>query len=146
MRQNDQQGLVILIIVVLIIVALARRRWRPSSTAFGTANWASEKLLKAKGMLGNVGLILGRTRSGKLIRAANYCHVLLVGATGAGKGISVIIPNLLSYFRGSVVCFDIKGDLYATCRKRRAARGQRVFRLAPFNNGADTFNPLDTIR
>jgi len=146
MHPKDQQALTILIGVVVMIAVLCRRRWRPSTTACGTASWASESVLKAAGMLGNVGLILGRTMSGKLIRAANYCHVLLVGATGAGKGVSIIIPNLLSYFRGSVVCFDTKGDLYATCRKRRAAKGQRIIRLAPFNNGTDCFNPLDTIR
>jgi type IV secretion system protein VirD4 len=44
-----------------------------------------------------------------------------------------------------VVVFDTKGDLHATCRKRRAARGQRIIRLAPFNNGTHSFNPLETI-
>ncbi len=58
---------------------------------------------------------------------------------------SIIIPNLCSYFRGSVVCFDTKGDLHTTCGKRREARGERVIRLAPFNGGTDKFNPLDTI-
>jgi type IV secretion system protein VirD4 len=144
MNPNDQQALAILMVFVVIFAVLARRRWRPSTTAFGTACWASENMLKAAGMLGNVGLILGRTMSGKMIRAANYCHVLLVGATGAGKGVSIIIPNLLSYTRGSVVVFDCKGDLHATCRRRRAAMG-RVIRLAPFNGGKDKFNPLDTI-
>jgi type IV secretion system protein VirD4 len=143
---HDNDKLVILISVVVLIAALARRRrWVPSGTAFGTACFASETVLKAAGMLGNAGLILGRTMNGTLIRAASYCHVLLVGATGAGKGVSIIIPNLLSYFRGSVVCFDVKGDLHATCGKRRAAKGQRIIRLAPFNDGTDQFNPLDTI-
>src|SRR5208282_5402962 len=109
------------------------------------ASWMSEKALKAAGMLGNAGLVLGRTMSGKIIRVPSYCHVLLVGGTGSGKGVSVIIPNLLAYFRGSVICFDVKGDLYATCGKRRAARGQRIIRLAPFNDGRDRFNPLDAI-
>ena len=146
MNQNDQQGLLFVIVAVVVIAALAHRRWRPSTTAFGTACWASAKALKAAGMLGNVGLILGRTMSGKMIRVANYCHVLLVGGTGSGKGVSIIIPNLLAYLRGSVVCFDTKGDLHASCGKRRAARGQRIIRLAPFNNDSDSFNPLDTIR
>jgi type IV secretion system protein VirD4 len=143
---NDQQALVIVIGALLVLAALARRRWQPSSTAFGTARWASEKVLQAAGMLGESGLLLGRTLSGKLIRVANYCHVLLVGATGSGKGVSIIIPNLLAYFRGSVVCFDTKGDLYALCQRRRAGNGSRVIRLAPFNHGTDTFNPFDTIR
>jgi type IV secretion system protein VirD4 len=144
MNQNDQQLLPILVAVV-ILALLARRRWKPSTTAFGTASWASEVVLKAAGMLGNAGLILGRTISGKLIRVPSYCHVLLVGSTGSGKGVSIITPNLLSYLRGSVVCFDTKGDLHATCAKRRAAKGQRIIRLAPFNDGTDSFNPLDAI-
>ena len=105
MNPNDQQALAILVVFAVMIAVVARRRWRPSTTAFGTACWASEKVLKAAGMLGNVGLILGRTMSGKMIRAANYCHVLLVGGTGSGKGVSIVIPNLLAYFRGSVVVF-----------------------------------------
>jgi type IV secretion system protein VirD4 len=145
MNKTDQQALMILAVIAVLIVVFARRRWLPSTTAFGTASWASEKVLRAAGMLGHSGLILGRTMSGKLIRAANYCHILLVGATGAGKGVSIIIPNLLAYYRGSVVCFDTKGDLHATSAKRRAARGERIIRLAPFNNGTHCFNPLDTI-
>jgi type IV secretion system protein VirD4 len=145
MNEHDQQ-VALFIFVMFLLAALARRRWRPSVTAFGTACWASEKMLKAAGMLGASGLILGRTLSGEIIRARNYCHVLLVGATGAGKGVSIVIPNLLSYYRGSVVCFDTKGDLFATCGSRRRARGQRIIRLAPFNNGKDSFNPLDSVR
>src|ERR1700722_3610659 len=108
MNQHDQQ--VLAVIIVILIAVLARRRWRPSTTAFGTAQWASGHLLRAKGFLGTAGLILGRTLSGRLIRVPRYCHVLLVGGTGSGKGVSIIIPNLLSYFRGSMVCFDPKGD------------------------------------
>lgn len=144
MNQNDQQLLPILVAVVIIAV-LTRRRWQPSTTAMGTASWASDAVLKAEGMFGNSGLILGRTRGGKLIRLPSYSAVLLVGSTGSGKGVSIITPNLLSYSRGSVVCFDTKGDLYATCAERRAANGQRIIRLAPFNNGTDFFNPLDAI-
>jgi len=144
-QNNDQQGFLLVIAAVIVIAALARKRWRPSTSAFGTASWASEQALKAAGMLGNVGLVLGRTMSGKMIRVANYCHVLLVGGTGSGKGVSFIIPNLLAYFRGSVVIFDCKCDLLATVGKRRAAKGERIIVLAPFNNGKDKLNPFDTI-
>jgi len=136
--------MIILLIIFVVMAALARRRWQPSTTAYGTACWASEKMLKSAGMLGQAGLVLGRTATGKLIRAVNYCHVLLVGATGAGKGVSIIVPNLLTYVRGSLVCFDTKGDLHGTCGRRRRRMG-RVIRLAPFNHGSHAFNPLDTI-
>src|SRR5437870_1389711 len=96
-------------------------------------------------MLAGKGLVLGRTFSGKLICLPKYTHVFLCGATGSGKGVSFVIPNLLRYFLGSIVCLDFKGDLFAAVAAFRAARGQRIIRLAPFNGGADSFNPLDTI-
>jgi type IV secretion system protein VirD4 len=145
MMEQNQKLLLLLIGALVVLAVLARRRWQPSNTAFGTASWASEQVLARARMLGNTGLILGRTTTGKLIRVVDYCHVLLVGATGAGKGVAVIIPNLLAFFRGSVVCFDTKGDLYATCAQRRKSRGERIVRLAPFSAGADCWNPLDMI-
>jgi type IV secretion system protein VirD4 len=105
----------------------------------------SEKVLRAAGMLAGYGLIVGRTCKGALIRPPDFCHVLVCGGTGAGKGVSIIIPNLLSWFRSSIVCFDTKGDLYETTAGPRAAKGERILRLAPFNGGRDAFNPLDTI-
>src|SRR5262249_19055666 len=122
-----------------------RRRWRGSGTAFGTASWMSDKALRAAGMLTGTGLILGRTFKGELIRLRDYCHVLLCGTPGSGKGIGLIIPNLLAYRRGSIMCFDTKGDLHATTAGRRAAWGECIRWLAPFNGGTDALNPLDTI-
>jgi type IV secretion system protein VirD4 len=142
---NSIEGLVTLAVIVLIVLAACYRPpWQASTTAFGQACWATEKTLRLAGMLANRGLILGRTLGGRLIRLPHYCHILLVGATGAGKGVSVIIPQLLSY-RGSLICFDTKGDLFETTAARRARMGQRIIRLAPFNGGEDTLNPLDGI-
>ncbi|MFL5341688.1 MAG: type IV secretory system conjugative DNA transfer family protein [Gemmataceae bacterium] len=141
----DDQIISLLIIVAVVALLFYRRRWRGSGTAYGTAAWMTDKALRAAGMLAGRGLVLGRTFKGALIRLPDYCHVLLCGTPGSGKGVSIIIPNLLSYFSGSIVCFDTKGDLFETTAKRRATRGQRIVRLAPFNGGTDAFNPLDTI-
>jgi type IV secretion system protein VirD4 len=137
--------------VVFVVIALAALvRYRPgfqgSRTAFGTSRWATLRDLLAAGMLAGDGLILGRTLGGRLIRLpANACHTLLVGATGSGKGVSIIIPQLLTY-RGSLFCFDTKGDLFRSAAAHRASRmGHRIVRLAPFNGGTDALNPLDTI-
>jgi type IV secretion system protein VirD4 len=138
-------ALLIIAAAVGLAILLSRRRWRGSGTAFGAASWMSEKMLRAAGMLAGTGLILGRTFKGALIRLPDYCHVLLTGGTGSGKGVSICTPNLLSYFRGSIVCFDPKCDLHDTTAARRAARGERIIRLAPFNRGTDALNPLDTI-
>jgi type IV secretion system protein VirD4 len=141
---NGNDLLILLVILAIVGAALMPRKWAASTTAFGTARWATEKMLHLAGMLGSRGLILGRTLGGRLIRLPAYCHVLLVGPTGSGKGISIIIPQLLSH-RGSLVCFDTKGDLFEITAAKRARRGNRILRLAPFNGGADTLNPLDAI-
>jgi type IV secretion system protein VirD4 len=141
----DDQIIFLLIIAVVVALVFCRRRWRPSATAFGTACWMSERVLRNLGMLAGKGLVLGRTFGGALIRLPDYCHVLCCGGSGSGKGVSIILPNLLTYLRGSIICFDTKGDLYKITAKRRAKMGERIIRLAPFNGGKDTFNPLDTI-
>ena len=141
----DDQVIFLLAIAAIMALVFFRRRWRPSRTAFGTAKWMSDGVLRKAGMLAGKGLVLGRTFAGALIRLPDYCHVLCCGGTGSGKGISIILPNLLTYRRGSIICFDIKGDLYEITAKRRAAMGERIIRLAPFNGGKDTFNPLDAI-
>jgi type IV secretion system protein VirD4 len=141
----DDQVVSLAIIIGVLLIVFYRRRWRGSGTAYGAASFMTDKALRASGMLAGYGLVLGRTFKGALIRLPDYCHVLVCGSTGSGKGVSIIIPNLLTYELGSVVCFDTKGDLFATTARRRTAMGQRVIRLAPFNGGSDAFNPLDSV-
>ncbi len=64
----DDQAISLLILAVFFVMVFHRRGWRPSGTAFGTATWMSEKLLRAGGMLAGNGLVLGRTLQGELIR------------------------------------------------------------------------------
>ena len=142
----DDQIICLLIIGVVVALVFCRRRWRPSGTAFGTATWMSESFLRKAGMLAGkracpwAHLSAARSSACRIIATCLCC-----GGTGSGKGVSIILPNLLTYCRGSIFCFDTKGDLYETSAKRRAAKGERIIRLAPFNGGEDALNPLDTI-
>src|SRR5262249_47568105 len=61
----------------------------------------------------------------------------------SGKGL-FINSQLLRDDR-SAICFDTKGDLCEPTAARRASMGQRIIRLAPFNGGPDSLNPLDAI-
>src|SRR5438874_5468861 len=110
----EDQVVALLIIAAVLALVFYRRRWRGSGTAFGVASWMSEKALRAAGMLAGKGLVLGRTFKGALICLPHFCHVIVCGGTGSGKGVSVMIVNLLRWFRSSIVCFDMKGDLYDT--------------------------------
>lgn len=84
----------------------------------------------------------------RMLRLTSYIHLATYAPAGAGKGIAVLIPNLLSY-RGSCVVTDPKGELFkATAKHRRKKFGSKIFRLDPFEicgPGSDTLNPLDFI-
>jgi len=75
-------------------------------------------------------------------------HLLTIAPTGAGKGISCIIPSLLRY-PGPVIVIDPKGENYAVTAERRRALGQEVVVLDPIGitNAPEpgALNPLDLI-
>jgi type IV secretion system protein VirD4 len=58
-------------------------------------------------------------------------HLVTVAPTGAGKGVSCIIPALLTW-QGPAIVVDPKGENYAVTASRRRAMGQRVHVLDPF--------------
>src|SRR5438132_10544487 len=105
----DDQIVALLVIAAVVALVFYRRRWRGSGTAFGVAAWMTEKALRAAGMLAGNGLVLGRTFKGALICLPHFCHCILCGGSGSGKGVSIVITNLLTWFRSSIVCFDTKG-------------------------------------
>ena len=72
-------------------------------------------------------------------------HLLTIAPTGAGKGRSVIIPNLLR-FEGSVIVIDPKGETWHVTNRRRREMGQEVRLLDPFgavSRRTDSLNPFD---
>ena len=74
-------------------------------------------------------------------------HILTCAPTGAGKGVGVVIPNLLGY-PGSAFVLDLKGENYAVTAPARRASGQDVFLVDPYGiTGAagHALNWLDTL-
>jgi hypothetical protein len=92
------------------------------------------------------GLFLGY-RGARQIGWQDDRHALTVAGTRAGKGTSLIVPNLLRY-PGSVLVIDPKGELGRITGRRRAQLGELVV-LDPFReNGrwaSGSFNPLDEL-
>ena len=82
-----------------------------------------------------------------LVKLSGAVHTMVVAPTSRGKGVSCVIPFLLSCPE-SVVVVDPKGENYELTHERRRALGHRMVRIDPFEmqgKGADTFNPLDAI-
>lgn len=82
------------------------------------AEWAGiEDLGSEEWVYDQARLFLGY-RGGRTVGWRDDRHVLTVAGSRAGKGVSLIIPNLLLY-HGSVLAIDPKGELAAiTCRAR----------------------------
>ncbi len=73
-------------------------------------------------------------------------HMITIAGTRAGKGATVIIPNLLLW-KGSTLVIDPKGTNAAVTMQRRKLMGQAVHLLDPFNLIDDaekaSINPLE---
>ena len=96
-------------------------------------------------------VLLGQTKDGRLIGLDDDRHLLTVAGSRAGKGVSVILPNLVKY-TGSVLVLDPKGEnATLTAGHRGEALGHEVFVLDPFgkadvpNTCRATFNPMASL-
>ncbi len=115
-------------------------------TLHGSARWASKKEAKARGLLGDQGVIVGKL-DGRFLRYDAPGHLATFAPTRSGKGAGQIIPTLLTY-PGSVFVTDIKRENFDVTAAYRADKlGQQVVRIDPSNpDPAVIFNPLDCVR
>ncbi|TWB21106.1 type IV secretory system conjugative DNA transfer family protein [Nitrospirillum bahiense] len=127
-----------------------RARVDETASAHGSARWATFNHLRRAGLLGNDGLVLGRWPGrliSPLLRVATDRHLLTIAPTRSGKGVSAVIPNLLTY-PGSALVIDPKGENAKATALRRAAMGQEVHILDPWgitHLPASALNPLDPL-
>ena len=83
-----------------------------------------------------------------LVRLSNAVHTMVVSPTGGGKGVSFVIPHLLTC-PDSMVVVDFKGEnARLTAEHRRQVFGHQIVLLDPFRVVTQSpagFNPLDFI-
>lgn len=91
------------------------------------------------------GILVGKFK-GDLVRLSGQQFVILAAPTRSGKGVGVVIPNLLEY-RESVVVLDIKQENYELTSGWRASQGQKVYLFNPFaeNRHTHRWNPLSYV-
>src|SRR5579863_10135092 len=120
---------------------LSPLRSRP--TSLGSARWGSTRRLESPH-----GFIVGRGGRwhSPLLRYAGDAHILTLAPTGAGKGVSCVIPALLDY-PGSMFVIDPKGENYAVTADYRRSIGHEVVALDPFGlaGGTGSFNPMESL-
>lgn len=116
-----------------------------SESFLGDARWASQNDIRKAGLFSSKGILLGKYRGRFLYSDANT-HVMCVAPTRSGKGIGVVIPNLLSW-EDSVVCFDIKQENFEKTAGFRKSHGHEVFLWAPMSKDRKShrYNPFSEI-
>jgi len=128
--------------------ALGFLRWKARhgsvapATTHGSAQFADER--RARSALGGVdGLIIGRAAGGWLMRYDGPGHLLTLAPTRSGKGVGVVLPNLIAADR-AILCVDPKGENARIAARARARFGP-VHVLDPFGvsgRPAAAYNPL----
>jgi len=125
----------------LLVMSLTNQR----KPLHGEARFASHDEIQQAGLYGERGVIVGKI-GGRYLVYGGQEFVLLAAPTRSGKGVSIVLPNLLHYDE-SVVVLDIKMENFAYTSKFRQAHGHHVFLFNPFGADGQThrWNPLDAV-
>lgn len=138
------------LLVVLPAALLAASK--PQRSLHGDARFANAAEITRAGLTAgptsgsSASILLGRYR-GQFLHLPGQLSVMLSAPTRSGKGVGVVIPNLL-HWPDSVVVLDIKGENYDVTAGYRAAHGQAVYAFSPFEETAHShrWNPLTAAR
>ena len=127
----------------LLVLVASRERVK----LHGDARWANQADVRKAQLLADKGIILGRA-FGKTLRLGGTEHVLVEAPTRAGKGVGIVIPNLLEWEQSAVI-LDVKQENFQVTGGYRASTlGQQVFLVNPLDVDGKTacYNPLDYIK
>ena len=120
--------------------------WRTASPSLhGEARFSGMSDLVKAGFFkqSDTSLVVGKY-NGKLLHYSGQQFALLAAPTRSGKGVGIVIPNLLSY-KSSVVVLDIKQENFnLTSGYRKKVLGQEVYLFNPFAEDGRThrWNPF----
>ena len=132
---------------VSIAVAIGMSVWRAREAknveTYGSARWAGIEEVKAAGLLGSDGVVLGKLDRDYL-RHDGPEHVLCFAPTRSGKGVGLVVPSLLAW-PGSAIVHDIKGENWQLTAGFRSRHG-RVLLFDPTNPNSSAYNPLLEVR
>jgi type IV secretion system protein VirD4 len=136
-------GILSVLVGAGVVAAGVMRGLRPP--LHGAARWASEAEVVRAGLRADHGVVLGR-KAGRLLVFGGSEHVMLHAPTRSGKGVGVVIPNLLTW-PDSLVVLDVKRENWEASAGFRAAHGQEVLLFDPLDPEGRTarFNPLGHI-
>jgi type IV secretion system protein VirD4 len=129
--------------LILPLAALIQGREKP---LYGSAKLASLYETTKAGLFAKKGIVLGR-KGRRLLVFSGAQHVLMSAPTRSGKGVGIVIPNLL-HWSDSVVVLDIKQENWNITSKYRAKVLKQacfLFNPAAADGRSHRYNPLTYI-
>ncbi|WP_045768082.1 type IV secretory system conjugative DNA transfer family protein [Xanthomonas albilineans] len=113
---------------------------------YGNARWARSGDLSRHDVLKDDPHGLIACRFGRRFIRIKSKHLLLAASTRGGKGVSVVIPNLLAWLESAVI-LDVKREAWEKTAGQRAKYG-KVYLFDPFSDDGSThrWNPLGYVR
>jgi type IV secretion system protein VirD4 len=130
-------------IAAAIGMSVWRAREAKNVATYGSARWAEPGDVKAVGLLGADGVVLGQLGH-EYLRHDGPEHVLCFAPTRSGKGVGLVVPSLLTW-PGSAIVHDIKGENWQLTAGYRSQHG-RVLLFDPTNARSSAYNPLLEVR
>jgi type IV secretion system protein VirD4 len=129
---------------LLLLVPLLRTSER---ALHGRARFAGRADLRKHGLLQSSvqGIVVGKLGN-DLLRLSGQQFVILAAPTRSGKGVGVVVPNLLDY-QESMVVLDIKQENFDLTSGWRKSQGQDIYLFNPFAEDRRThrWNPLSYV-
>lgn len=143
------------LILTLIIKMVLANSSRVNQKLHGSARWADKQDIEKAGLLAtnqnnNDAVYVGawQDKHGKThyLKHSGPEHVLCYAPTRSGKGVSLVIPTLLSWTQSAVI-IDLKGELWAlSAGWRKMHANNQTLRFDPASPGNSArWNPLDEI-
>lgn len=129
-------SLAVLLAPGLLFFAPAKR------SLFGDARFAKRGEIKKAGLFGEKGIIVGQM-GGRYLMFEGQQHAIISAPTRSGKGVGIVIPNLLNWPE-SVVVLDIKQENWDITSAYRRKYGHECFLFNPAATDYRThrYNPL----
>lgn len=142
---TDRLGWSASISALLLILPAIALMMPASRSLYGDARFAKSSEVKKSGLLDGEGVIVGKFND-KYLQLKGQLHVILSAPTRSGKGVGVVIPNLLAW-KSSVVVLDIKQENWDITSGFRQKHGQKCFLFNPLATDYRThkYNPLSYI-
>lgn len=128
---------IILLLLPFLIFLMPNKK-----NLFGAARFATYSEIKKAGLFGDQGIIVGRY-AGRYLMFGGQQHAIISAPTRSGKGVGIVIPNLLNW-SDSVVILDIKQENWDITSGFRKKHGQECFLFNPAAADYRThrYNPL----